>query len=98
MYLWDLIPQNNTIWGIGRGYKNPSFSPEESKSKILRGYCRDQLPLEVLFRLDRLGLWPNNPVRGRRQIRGRSIKEEIKIVLQEELKGIYSGPKPIQGE
>ena len=74
-----------------------SFFSRGVESKILRGYCGDQLPLEVLFRLDRLGLWPNNPVRGRRQIRGRSIKEEIKIVLQEELKGIYSGPKHIQG-
>ena len=63
--------------------KSP-FSPEESKSKILRGYCGDKLPLEVLFKLDRLGLWPNNPVRGRVQIRGRSLKEEIKVVLQEE--------------
>ena len=25
-------------------------------------YCGDQLPLEVLFKLDRLGLWLNNPV------------------------------------
>ena len=76
--------------------KSPFFL-EESKSKILRGYCGDQLSLEVLFRLDRLGLWPNNPIRGRRQIRGRSIKEEMKIVLQEELKGIYSGSKHIRG-
>ena len=74
--------------------KSP-FSPEESKSKIFRGYCGDQLPLEVLFRLDRLGLWPNNPVRGRGHIQGRSTKEEMEVVLQEELKGIYSGPKPI---
>ena len=58
----------------------------------------DQLPLEVLFRLDRLGLWPNNPVRGRGHIRGRSTKEEMDVVLQEKLKGIYSGPKPIRGE
>ena len=61
-------------------------------------YCGDQLSLEVLFKLDKLGLWPNNPVRGRGHIRGQSIKEEIKIVLQEELKGIYSRPTPIQGE
>ena len=54
--------------------------------------CRDQLPLEVLFRLDRLGLWPNNLVRRR------SVKEEMKIVLQEEVKGTYSGPKHIRGE
>ena len=72
-----------------------SFFSRGVESNILRGYCGNQLPLEVLFRLDRLGLWPNNPVRGCRQIRGRSIKEEMKIVLQEELKGIYSGPKHI---
>ena len=74
--------------------KSPFFL-EESKSKILRGYCGDQLSLEVLFRLDRLGLWPNNPIQGRGHIQGRSIKEEIKIVLQEELKGIYSRPRHI---
>ena len=56
------------------------------------------MPLKVLFRLDRLGLWPNNLVRGRGHIRGRSTKEEMEVVLQEELKGIYIGPKPIRGE
>ena len=60
--------------------------------------CGDQLPLEVLFRLNRLGLWPNDPVRGRRRIRGRSTKVEMEIASQEELKGIYSRPKPIRGE
>ena len=60
--------------------------------------CGDQLPLEVLFRLNRLGLWPKNPVQGRGHIRGRSTKEEMEVVLQEELKGIYSGPKHIRGE
>ena len=56
------------------------------------------MPLEVLFRLNRLGLWPNNPVRGRRHIRGWSTKVEMEIALQEELKGIYNRPKPIRGE
>ena len=60
--------------------KSP-FPPEESKSKILRGYCGDQLPLEELFRLNRLGLWPNDLVRGRRHIRGRSTKVEMEIAL-----------------
>ena len=60
--------------------------------------CGDQLPLEVLFRLDRLGLWPNNLIRGRGHIRGRSTKEEMEVVLKEELKDIYSGPKPIRVE
>ena len=64
----------------------------------MRGYCGDQLPLEELFRLNRLGLWPNDPVRGRRLIRGRSTKVEVEIALQEELKGIYNRPKPIRGE
>ena len=60
--------------------------------------CGDQLTLEVLFRLRGLGLWPNNPIRGRGHIRGRSITEEMKIVLREEVKCIYSGPKRIRGE
>ena len=95
-YFWDLTQRSKIIGGIGRGYQNPPFPPEESKSKIFRGYCGVQLPLEVLFGLDRMGLWPNNPVQGCEQIRGRSIKEEMKIVLQEELNGIYSGPKHIR--
>ena len=61
-------------------------------------YCGDQLPLEVLFRLNRLGLWPRNPVRGHGHIRRQSTKEEMEVVLQEELKGNYSGPKHIRGE
>ena len=71
-----------------------SFSPEESKSKIFGGYCGGQLIPEVLFRLRGLGLWPNNPVRGR----GRSVKEEMKIVLWEEVKYIYDGPNRIRRE
>ena len=35
-----------------------SFSPEESKSKILRGYCGGQLIPEVLFTWKWLSLWP----------------------------------------
>ena len=54
-------------------------------------YCGDQLTPKVLFRLRGLGLWPNNPVRGR----GRSVKEEMKIILREEVKCIYSGPNRI---
>ena len=60
--------------------------------------CGDQLPLKVLFRLNRLGLWSNDPIRGRRHIRGWSTKVEMEIALQEELKGIYNRPKPIRGE
>ena len=56
------------------------------------------MPLEVLFKLDRLGLWPNNPIRGRGHIRGRSNKEEMEVVLKEELKDIYSGPKHVRRE
>ena len=56
------------------------------------------MPLETLFRLNRLGLWPNDPVRGRRYIRGRSTKVEVEIALQEELKDIYNRSKPIRGE
>ena len=51
----------------------------------------------VLFRLNGLGLWLNDPVRGRRHIRGRSTKVEVEIALQEELKVIYNRPKPIRG-
>ena len=61
-------------------------------------HCWDQLPLKVLFRLNGLGLWPNDPVRRRRHIRGLSTKEEMEIALQEKLKGIYNRPKPIRGE
>ena len=49
----------------------------------------------VLFRLNGLGLWPNDPVRGCRHIRGRSTKVEVEMALQEELKVIYDRPKPI---
>ena len=52
----------------------------------------------VLFRLNGLGLWPNDPVRGRRHIRGQSTKVEVEIALQEELKVIYNRPKFIRGE
>ena len=48
--------------------------------------------------LDRLGLLPNDPVRERRHVRGRLIKVEMEVALQDELKGIYSRPKPIRGE
>ena len=35
----------------GLGYQNLPFSSEESKSKILRGYCGGQLTPELLFGL-----------------------------------------------
>ena len=43
--------------------------------------CGGQLTPELLFRLRGLGLWPNNPVRGREHIRGLSVKEKMKTVL-----------------
>ena len=52
----------------------------------------------VLFRLNGLGLWPNDPVQGRIHIQGRSTKVEVEIALQKELKVIYNRPKPIRGE
>ena len=52
----------------------------------------------VLFRLNGPGLWPNDPVRGHKYIRGWSTKIEVKMALQEELKGIYDRSKPIRGE
>ena len=52
----------------------------------------------VRFRLNRLGLWPNDPFRERRHIWGRSTKVEVEIALQEELKDIYNRSKPIRGE
>ena len=61
-------------------------------------YCGDQFPLKVLFRLDRLGLWPNDPVRECKHVRGRLTKVEMEVALQEELRGIYSRPKPIRGD
>ena len=54
--------------------------------------------LGVLFGLNGLGLWPIDPVRKCRHIRGRSIKVEVEVALQEELKVIYDRPKPIRGE
>ena len=53
---------------------------------------------EVLFRLRGLGLWPNNPLRGWGRIRGRSVKEEMEIVLREEVKCIYIGSNCIRGQ
>ena len=53
---------------------------------------------KILFRLNGLGLWPNDLIRGRRYIQGRSIKVEVEMTLREELKGIYDRPKPIRGE
>ena len=35
----------------------------------------------VLFRLNGLGLWPNDSVQGRRHIRGQLAKVEVEIVL-----------------
>ena len=52
----------------------------------------------VLFRLNGLDLWPNDPVRGHKYIRGRLTKVEVEMVLHEELKGIYDRSKPIRGE
>ena len=59
---------------------------------IYRYICGDQLPLEVLFRLDRLGLWPNDLVRERGHVQRRLTKVEMEVALQEELKGIYNRP------
>ena len=52
----------------------------------------------VLFRLNGPSLWPNDPVRGHKYIRRRLTKVEVKMALQEELKGIYDRSKPIRGE
>ena len=51
----------------------------------------------VLFRLNGLGLWSIDPVRGCKHIRGRSTKVEVEMTLQEELKVIYDRSKPIRG-
>ena len=51
----------------------------------------------VLLGINGLGLWPNDPVRGCKHIRGRSTKVELEITLQEELKVIYNRPKSIRG-
>ena len=48
----------------------------------------------ILFRLNELGLWPNDLVRGHWHIWGQSTKVEVEIALQEELKVIYNRPKP----
>ena len=43
--------------------------------------CGDQLPLEVLFRLDRLDLWPNDPFRECGHVQGRLTKVEMEVAL-----------------
>ena len=52
----------------------------------------------VLFRLNGLGLWPNNPIRGHKHIQGQLTRVEVEMTLQEGLKVIYDRPKPIRGE
>ena len=56
------------------------------------------MSLEVLFRLDRLGLWLNDPVRECGHVRERLTKVKMEVALQEELRGIYTRPKPIRGD
>ena len=48
--------------------------------------------------MDRLGLWLNDPVRECGHVRERLTKVKMEVALQEELRGIYSRPKPIRGE
>ena len=57
-----------------------------------------QIIPRVLFRLNGPGLWPNDPIRGHKYIRRRLTKVEVKMTLQEELKGVYDRSKPIRGE
>ena len=68
---------------------------KERKKKDRKYYLWGPVASGVLFRLNGLGLWPNDLVQGRRHIRGRSIKVEVEIALQEELKVIYNRPKSI---
>ena len=49
----------------------------------------------VLCGLNRLGLWPIDPIQGCRHIRGWSTKVEVEMTLQEELKVVYDRPKPV---
>ena len=50
---------------FGVNDKITAFQHQDSLMQFLNGLCGDQLPPKVLFRLDRLGLWPNDPVRDR---------------------------------
>ena len=68
---------------------------KERKKKDRKYYLWGPVASGVLFRLNGLGLWPNDLVQGRIHIRGRSIKVEAEIALQEELKVIYNRPKSI---
>ena len=77
--------------------KSP-FSSQGVEKQDFEGLLWGPVASKVLFRLNGLGLWPNNPIRGYRHIRGRLTKVEVEIALQEELKAIYNRPKPIQGE
>ena len=54
------------INGHGLMTSKSIFSPEESKSKILRGYCGGQL-INKLLKSSYLGMWP---IQGRKTIRG----------------------------
>ena len=77
---------------------DPSFnhlllSPKKKKNVIC--FLWGQLTPKLLFKLRGLGLWPNNPVRGREHIRELLVKEEMKTVLWEEVKYIYGGPNHI---
>ena len=52
----------------------------------------------VLLRLYGLGLWPNDPIRGCKQVQGRLTKVVMEIALKEGMKTIYGSPKFIRGE
>ena len=88
-----------------------SFSPEEPKRKILRGYCGGQLI--PLFKLHWKGLgpisslictdcirkgWAKYPVWRWESIRGRLVKEEVKVALRKEVKSTYVGFNCVRGQ
>ena len=52
----------------------------------------------VLLRLYELGLWPNDLIRGCKQVRGWLTKVVMEIALKEGMKIIYGSPKSIRGE
>ena len=60
--------------------------------------CGGPVISRILFKLNGLSLWPIDPVRGCRHIRGRSTNVEVEMTLQEELRVIYDRPKLIRGE
>ena len=101
-----ILPSEN-FWGdkeySNHKRKNKSLTHKGLGNKALNEVLNQVAKSPFTRRIEGVSLprrfhQPSNPVWGLGQIWGWLTKEEMEIVLQEELKGIYSGPKPIRGE